>query len=275
MSVRGEVMPTIEENKKCWDGDYSWHDRGEEWSKDWGSVTMQWYGTILPRIHSFLPARTIVEIGCGYGRWTEYLKNYCSCLIAVDLSDECIDACRQRFVDFPHVSCHCNNGNSLEMVGDASVDFVFSFDTFPLVDGPTLDVYLSQLQRILDNHAAVFIHHSNLGAYPFHERLRKISRLGRLLQYLGVVEKDVYWRDDGVSADLMVKLAERHGLKCISQELIRWGTKRIFIDAISIIVKDKRGGEDCQRYKNICFDFETQNLSRLAQIYGRPKKVSR
>ncbi len=48
-------MPTIEENRKYWDGEYAWQDRGDEWFRDWGTVAMQWYGTMLPRIHHFLP----------------------------------------------------------------------------------------------------------------------------------------------------------------------------------------------------------------------------
>jgi hypothetical protein len=46
-------MEPIEEKRKCWDGDYSWESRGEEWSRDWGTASMQWYGNILPRIHTF------------------------------------------------------------------------------------------------------------------------------------------------------------------------------------------------------------------------------
>ena len=69
-------MPTIERNKELWDGLYHWSEMGDEWSKQWGCPYMQWYGMLLPRIHSFLPAKTILEIAPGYGRWTQFLKDY-------------------------------------------------------------------------------------------------------------------------------------------------------------------------------------------------------
>ena len=90
-------MPTIEDNISFWNGTYNWSKGGEEWSKTWGSSYMQWHGTILPRIRAFLPADTILEIAPGYGRWTEFLKDYCTSLMIVDLSEKCIKACRERF----------------------------------------------------------------------------------------------------------------------------------------------------------------------------------
>ena len=62
-------MPTIEENCSFFDETYDWPQAGEEWSKDWGSAHMQWYGCILPRISAFVPTDTILEVAPGYGRW--------------------------------------------------------------------------------------------------------------------------------------------------------------------------------------------------------------
>ena len=90
---------------------------------------MQWYGSILPRISAFVPADTILEIAPGYGRWTAFLKDLCKRMIIVDLSEKCIDRCRQRFENLSHISYFVNDGKSLEMVVDGSVDFIFSFDS--------------------------------------------------------------------------------------------------------------------------------------------------
>ena len=40
-----------------------------------GRADAQWYGSLLPRIHRFLPTGQVLEIACGYGRWTQYLKD--------------------------------------------------------------------------------------------------------------------------------------------------------------------------------------------------------
>src|SRR4051812_9383186 len=122
-------MPTIEANYSRWDQTYDWGQAGEEWSTTWGSSHMQWYGTILPRIGKFLPANTIVEIAPGYGRWTRFLKGLCNNLIVVDLSEKCIDTCKRAFAECPHISYFVNDGRSLEMIPDRSIDFVFSFDS--------------------------------------------------------------------------------------------------------------------------------------------------
>jgi SAM-dependent methyltransferase len=138
------AMPSVEDNLAYWDG-YDWSKDGEEWSSRWGGSDAQWVGSIFPRIRRFLPANTILEIGSGLGRWTQYLKDYCKCLIAVDLSPTCVDACRLRFKEFPHIQCHANDGKSLAMIPDRSIDFAFSFDSLVHADAVTVKTYLHQL----------------------------------------------------------------------------------------------------------------------------------
>jgi ubiquinone/menaquinone biosynthesis C-methylase UbiE len=58
---------------------------------------MQWYGTIFPRIKSRVPTNRILEIACGYGRGTQYLKDLCKHLVVIDLTEQYIQACKQRY----------------------------------------------------------------------------------------------------------------------------------------------------------------------------------
>src|SRR5215475_8835119 len=129
---------------------YDWSEAGEEWSEPWGSSAAQWSGTIFPRIRECLPAGTILEIAPGFGRWTHYLKDYCSELWAVDKSSDCIAACQERFASQSHVHCVLNDGHSLSMIPDSSVDFVFSFDSFVHPDRDVIEA------KILD-----WAHHRN------------------------------------------------------------------------------------------------------------------
>lgn len=263
-------MPTIAENMKYWDGEYSWEHRGDEWSRSWGDVSIQWYGTILPRIHRFLPAGTVLEIGCGYGRWSYFLKDRCAHLVLIDLSRKCIEACRERFQGCPQILLHCNDGTSLDMVDDESVDFVFSFDALPLVDPPTIEAYIAQLPRVLKDGGSAFLHHSNLGAYPrLFAILNRAPALRWLLEATRIVDRDFHWRDVGVSADSVRNMAARYGLSCESQELFRWGTRRVYLDAFSVIRKG--GASSPRRYrslKNAFFDREAENLRRLSRLYS-------
>ena len=111
-------MPDIEWNQQQWGSRTNWSQHGEGWSSSWGSADMQWYCVLLPRIHRFVPARTILEIAPGFGRWTLYLKDLCTNLIVVDLVEQCISACKERFVNSSHINYFVNDGKSLEMVDD-------------------------------------------------------------------------------------------------------------------------------------------------------------
>ena len=122
-------MPTVEQNRQLFNQDYEWSKQGEEWSSVWGGSEAQWFGALLPRIHAFIPTGTILEIAPGFGRWTSYLKKYCEYLAVVDLAEECIKACQQRFVSDSHITYYVNDGKSLAMIQDKSIDFVFSFDS--------------------------------------------------------------------------------------------------------------------------------------------------
>jgi hypothetical protein len=63
----------------------------------------------------------------------------------VDLSASCIEACRQRFADSPHVRYLVNDGTSLAGVADDSIDLAFRFDSLVRAEQDVLAGYLSVL----------------------------------------------------------------------------------------------------------------------------------
>jgi ubiquinone/menaquinone biosynthesis C-methylase UbiE len=143
-------MPTLEENLSLFGEVYNWPQAGDEWSIPWGNARMQWYCSILPLIGAFVPTDTILEIAPGHGRWTAFLKDLCKRLIIVDLSESCIERCRQRFADCSHISYFVNDGKSLEMVPDSSVDFIFSFDSLVHVEDTVLRAYVAEFAKKYD-----------------------------------------------------------------------------------------------------------------------------
>jgi len=78
-------MADVEQNLAVWES-WDWSQQGDEWSASWGGTPALWHGALLPRIHSFVPTGTILEIAPGYGRWTQYLKDLCERLLVVDLA---------------------------------------------------------------------------------------------------------------------------------------------------------------------------------------------
>ena len=83
-----------------------------------GELTTRWHCVILPRIRSFLPASTVLEMVPGYGRWTQFLQPEAEHLIVVDLNESCIEACKSRFAEVKNVSYHVNDGKTLAMMAE-------------------------------------------------------------------------------------------------------------------------------------------------------------
>jgi len=234
---------------------------------------MQWYGTILPRIRAFLPVQTILEIAPGFGRWTHFLKDFCTNLSVVDLSEVGIKACQERFVDCSHITYFVNDGRSLDMIPDSTIDFVFSFDSLVHVEDSIISAYISQLSRKLRQNGVAFIHHSNLGEYSnyikMQRRILKIPKLQDILIRVGILDNVTYqWRAPSMTAQKMQLYAEDNGLQCISQELITWNTRHVLIDCLSTIVKkDSIWFRKNKIFKNVFFMKEARNLFNLSLLY--------
>src|ERR1035437_1617743 len=157
------IMPDVRWNAAYWAGGYDWSLKGEEWSTVWGSSSAQWFGAILPRIRCFVPTANVLEIAPGFGRWTRFLATMCDRYYGVDISTECVDQCRKRF-SVSHMEFFANDGTSLSMIPDGSIDFAFSFDSLVHVDTSVIKAYVAQLISKLSPKGAAFIHHSNLAA---------------------------------------------------------------------------------------------------------------
>lgn len=228
-------MPTIEENLNYFDREHKWERQGDEWSKAWGSSEGQWSGSVYPRIRAFLPTESILEIAPGFGRWTRFLKDQCSQLTVVDLTERCIEACKERFAAFSNIIYHVNDGKSLSMIPDRSIDFVFSFDSLVHVEIEAMEPYLRQLAQKLKSDGVGFIHHSNMGAYGglvFFLGLFP-TRLRRKLISKGILANDG-WRAYSMSAKIFEEICQKVGMQCISQELVNWDGDRL-IDCFSTL----------------------------------------
>jgi SAM-dependent methyltransferase len=259
-------MADVRQNQEIWESSWDWSQAGEEWSASWGGTPALWFGALLPRIHAHLPAGTILEIAPGYGRWTHYLKDSCDRLVIVDLTERCIEHCRERFAEAENIEFHVNDGRSLEMVDDGSIDFVFSFDSLVHAEADVLEAYLRQLATKLRPDGAGFFHHSNQG------RLRPVTRLApRMPEWLrrravrrGVFP-DVYaWRAESVTAEWFAGACERAGLACVTQEKICWEHGRFLTDALSLFTpKGSRWDRPRRVTRNRGFRDEIQRLARL------------
>ena len=137
------------------------------------------------------------------------MKDLCQHLTVVDLTDRCIEACKERFSSDSHITYHVNDGKSLEMIPDHSVDFVFSFDSLVHVEANVIEAYLSQMVLKLKPQGAGFIHHSNIGAY--------VNRsTGKLPFYIDNKNNGSNWRAESMTAKLFEEVLRenRAAVRC-------------------------------------------------------------
>lgn len=264
-------MPDLRENLSQWEADYSWAGQGDEWSGPWGGTDLMWWGVLRPRVHAFLPAARILEIAPGFGRWTHFLKDLCEQLVAVDMSERCIDACRKRFAADDNIIYHVNDGRSLQMVADGSIDFAFSFDSLVHAEAEVLAEYLTQLAKKLTPDGIGFIHHSNMGAYRTRARIaRRIPEgLRRRLVLRGICVNIYAWRAESVTADLVARWCNDTRLRCLSQELINWQCGRQLIDCITVVTPEgSRWSREARRLENHDFMRDAAGLTRLSALYA-------
>lgn len=133
---------------------------------NWGDpVTRPELQQVLSKIESvikFIEPRTILEIGCGGGRWTEHLRRLLpdSTLYAVDgtnsafaLTQRHLAHCGLRNVDITAV---CPTGR---FETGRKIDLAFSFDTFVHFDDSLIQNYFGSLAKALrpDGHALVSV----------------------------------------------------------------------------------------------------------------------
>jgi len=154
-------MPDLEWNRTHWNDEHPWPESGDEWSAGWGGPRAQWFGAIFPRIARWLPATRVLEIAPGFGRWSQFLLRQCDTYYGVDLNPRCVARCRQRFSAYGRAHFLQNDGISLDMIPDGTMDFIFSFDSLVHVELEVLAPYCTQIIRKLAPDGVAFIHHSN------------------------------------------------------------------------------------------------------------------
>lgn len=259
-------VPTVEENIEEWGSRYEWSRQGDDWSQPFGGSHRLWGGIVHPRVMAFLPARHILEIAPGHGRMTQFLLASCERLTAVDLNASCLAACQERFAGVANLELHVNDGRSLGMVADRSVDLAFSFDSLVHVDADVMEAYLQELGRTLAPDGVAFLHHSNAAAF-----LRPIRRMTeRFAPTLGEPisrRLNRNWRSAEVSAEGVAALAAEAGLRCVVQESVNW-LARLPTDCFSTVTRAGSRWDRAPRVvRNLSFMREAARLRRVAELY--------
>lgn len=128
-------------------------------------MAKQWNNIIWPIIKDADFTHTI-ELACGHGRNTEFLRRLAKTVDLVDVNENCIEACRVRFgseKDSCTFGYHVTSGNVLP-VGDTTMTFGYSWDSMVHFDKLVVQDYVREFARVLKPGGTAFLHHSNYGA---------------------------------------------------------------------------------------------------------------
>ena len=188
-------------------------------------MSLQWERTIWPIIKGEDFSSTL-ELACGHGRNTEFLRRHAKSIDLVDVNQTCIDACEKRFgseKDGCVFRYYVTTGNSLP-VPSSSISFVYTWDSMVHFDKLVVRDYVHDVFRALKPGGSAFLHHSNYGT----------------------VAPDSSWtknhgnRSD-MTAELMREYAEEAGLKIKFQRLSGtadgWGIDDL--DCLTLVTKPR------------------------------------
>lgn len=125
---------TVENNRKVWGKSHHWSGDGDEWSGQAHKCGVSydvWKKSLVDHlIAPYAEHKDVVEIAPGFGRWTEFLAASAKSVHLVDINENCLEKCRERFAGNDKLSFALTSGNTLPGAADASTDLVFSFDSF-------------------------------------------------------------------------------------------------------------------------------------------------
>lgn len=108
----------------------------------------------------FVPGGSVLEIGSGGGRWTQYLRR-AGRLIIVELNPESFECLRRRFPDLSFTP-YLTSGYEMNGVETASVDLVFTFDVFVHLEPEGISAYLCEIERVLKPGGVAVVHYGDI-----------------------------------------------------------------------------------------------------------------
>jgi ubiquinone/menaquinone biosynthesis C-methylase UbiE len=108
----------------------------------------------------FRPGQTVVEIGSGGGRWTQYFVT-AGLLIVVEFNPESFACLRRRFPDL-RFTPYLTSGYEMTGVADSSADLVFTFDVFVHIEPEGIGAYLLEIERVLKPDGVAVVHYGDI-----------------------------------------------------------------------------------------------------------------
>ena len=167
-------------------------------------IDRQWSELIQP-LMADCDLSVVVDLAAGHGRNTEKLRHLAGKIYAIDVIEDHVRFCQARFAEDPRVECLVCDGVSLTGIADASVSFVYSFDSMVHFDSDVVRAYLMDIARALRPGGRGMCHHSNYIDRP-----------------TGDFRDSPHWRNF-MSRELFAHYCHMEGLSVVRSELVDWG----------------------------------------------------
>lgn len=180
-----------------------------------------WSGIIWPFIgphKKHIDFSVTMDLAAGHGRNSAKLLPLVEELHIVDINQENIDFCRERFRSNPAVRYHLTNGYSLDFFETGELTFAYCFDAMVHFDSDVVREYLKELRRVLrPGTGRAFLHHSNLVDNP-----------------KGSHKASPGWRNF-MSKELFEHYAAKEGLQVLKQKVVDWKFDGSNIDCLTLL----------------------------------------
>ncbi len=120
---------------------------------------------------------TCLEIGSGIGRLVRPIAERCHKVIGVDVSPRMTEYAREYLKDVPNIELHVNDGLTLSMVPDESVDLVYSHLAFQhMTLHEVVEGYVAEIARVLRSGGYCRIQCWREAPMPASQRLKNVVR---------------------------------------------------------------------------------------------------
>ena len=192
----------------------------------WAQDTAVAIERVLDRI-PLAPDWVCVEIGCGIGRLLKPIAQRCRAAIGVDISETMVQYSNNFLADTPNARVHVNDGSSLGMIADSTVDFVYSHLAFQHITRyEIVESYLAEIARVLKPGGYLRVQILREAAVPVVEQVKNMVRPllhrgkfrsnlfdewreGKPVKFGGVTFTPREWR----------QTLRRHGLRTVATQL--------------------------------------------------------
>ena len=165
-----------------------------------------------------LDLRNVIELACGRGRHVPYYLNLAGQITLVDILEENIEFCKERFKEEKNIIYYRNNGYNFEELLSNCYTSVFSYDS--MVHFELLDIYeyLKDIYRVLQKGGKALLHHSNYDA----DYKADFAHAPHARCFM--------------NKNIFAYLAVRAGFRVLDQKIIDWYDKSN-LDCISLLEK--------------------------------------